>query len=209
VRCPPLVGYWAADGNALDSVGQDNGNINGATFAAGRFGQAFSFNGTSTVTVARAPNLQVRGGWSYSLFIRVTAYTNGSIAAGDGSYFIDRTSPTNNLASLKAVNNRFAFQIRFDDGTGIDAPVGGPISMNAWTHVAMVREAGTRFALYVDGVLVASVPDAGGGLTPPAFQLGRHFNLQGFTGQIDDLRIYDGILRLPQVQALAAGRACN
>ncbi len=45
-------------------------------------------------------------------------------------------------------------------------------------------------------------------LTAPAFELGQHVIYEGFTGAIDELRIYDGALQLPQIQALAAGRAC-
>jgi hypothetical protein len=138
----------------------------------------------------------------------VAAYTNGSLADGFGSFFIDRTSVTNNLVSLKAVNDQFAFQVRFDDGTGLGGPVGGTIPLNSWIHIALVREPGTRFALYVGGQLAGTTPDLGRTLTPPAFELGRHVIYAGFTGSIDELRIYDGAMRLPQVQALAAGRIC-
>ena len=42
-----LVGWWQADGNANDVLGANNGTlVNGATFATGRNGQAFSFDGT-------------------------------------------------------------------------------------------------------------------------------------------------------------------
>src|SRR6267154_1627107 len=46
---PPsgLVSWWKAETNALDQAGGNNGTLlNGATFAAGMVGQAFSFNGT-------------------------------------------------------------------------------------------------------------------------------------------------------------------
>jgi hypothetical protein len=208
VGCPSLLGYWAAEGNALDSVGQNNGQTNGAAYGTGVSGDAFVFNGASSVTVSRPVGVNTTGDWTYSLFINVAAYTDGVIGAGDGSYFIDRTSATNNLVSLKAVGGQFAFQVRYDDGTGLGGPIGGAIQPNTWTHVALVREAGVRFALYVKGALVDSTADDGRVLTAPAFKLGRHQSLAGFTGSIDELRIYDGAMRLSQIQALAAGRIC-
>src|SRR5437016_4264993 len=45
---PPagLISWWPGDGNALDLQGGNNGTLkNGATFAPGLVGQAFSFDG--------------------------------------------------------------------------------------------------------------------------------------------------------------------
>jgi len=41
-----LVAWWQAEGNAYDSIGNNNGTlINGTSFTNGEVGQAFSFNG--------------------------------------------------------------------------------------------------------------------------------------------------------------------
>ena len=43
-----LVSWWSGEGNALDSVGVNNGTlVNGAGFAPGKVGQGFLLNGTS------------------------------------------------------------------------------------------------------------------------------------------------------------------
>src|SRR5205085_6828151 len=43
---PNMVSWWPGDGNANDIQGSNNGTLqNGATFAAGKVGQAFSFDG--------------------------------------------------------------------------------------------------------------------------------------------------------------------
>jgi len=43
---PGLVAWWSAEGNASDSWGSNNGTLeNGASFASGMVGQAFSFDG--------------------------------------------------------------------------------------------------------------------------------------------------------------------
>ena len=53
-----LVSWFAADGNALDSRSRSNGTLqNGATFAAGEVGQAFSFDGVDDqITVPHNAN---------------------------------------------------------------------------------------------------------------------------------------------------------
>src|SRR5437868_8309554 len=45
---PNMVSWWPADGNANDIQGGNNGTLEGAaTFAIGKAGQAFSFNGVN------------------------------------------------------------------------------------------------------------------------------------------------------------------
>ncbi len=206
-----LVSWLPGDGNADDIVGTNDGTLqNGATFALGLVGQAFSFDGTSSVTLSSLPAVSNLGSWTYDIWINVSSYTNGSIQAGDGSYFIDRTSETLNLADLKAVNNQFAFQVRYDDGTGLGGPVGGAINGGVWTHIAMVREFGVAFRLYVDGSLVASTADNGNSLTPPIPKLGHHAlpTLLGFEGLIDEFEIFDRALSQSEIQAIVnAGSA--
>jgi hypothetical protein len=204
-----MLGFWPADGNGTDVVGGNNAQINGAMFAAGVTGQAFSFDGLSSVSLLRPPALRTVGDWTYSLWINIASYQNGAILASDGSYFVDRTSATSPLVSLKPVSDTFGFQVRYDDGTGLGGPSGGPIARNVWTHVAMQRKAGIVFSLYVDGTLVGTVPDSGGPLSAPAFKLGRHESLGGFVGLIDDLKIYDFALAPAQIGQLAAGRDCH
>src|SRR5882672_5018783 len=43
-----VVAWWRAEGNALDSVATNHGTlVNGAAFAQGQVGQAFSFDGAN------------------------------------------------------------------------------------------------------------------------------------------------------------------
>ena len=93
--------------------------------------------------------------------------------------------------------------------------MGGAIETNVWTHIAMVRDAGKHFYLYVNGQNVANAPDSVGdagtvpALTPPAFKLGRHFSYSGFSGFIDDFQIYNNALSDAQIQALAGLQPCQ
>jgi hypothetical protein len=60
---PPagLVGWWRGEGDATDSAGANEGTIQGAvSFGPGMVGQAFSFNGSGTVSVPDSPALDPR-----------------------------------------------------------------------------------------------------------------------------------------------------
>src|SRR5947209_16679255 len=60
VAPPGMVSWWPGEGNANDIRGENNGVLNGATIAAGEVGQAFSFNGSSEVTVVDNGNLNLQ-----------------------------------------------------------------------------------------------------------------------------------------------------
>jgi hypothetical protein len=53
-----LISWWPGDNTAIDIQSGNNGTLqNGATFASGEVGQAFSFDGSSSVSVADTANL--------------------------------------------------------------------------------------------------------------------------------------------------------
>jgi hypothetical protein len=204
--CPALIGYWPADDDASDKVGNNVGVLqDGVTFARGQVGDAFVFDGTSSVVSTRAPGVQALGSWTYSFWINVVSYPNG-----DSTYFVDRNSASGPLVDLKASGTHCQFLIRYDDSSGLGGPIGGTITTGSWTHIALVRDVGRQFYLYVNGQNVGSTIDTAGSLTPPPFKLGRHFNAAtgGFSGLIDELRIYDGALTAAQIQLLAQNQPC-
>src|SRR5437870_2362380 len=56
-----LVSWWTADSTAVDLVAGKNGTlINGATYAAGRFSEAFSFDGIDDrIGIADSPRFKL------------------------------------------------------------------------------------------------------------------------------------------------------
>lgn len=75
-------------------------------------------------------------------------------------------------------------------------PITAAISLNAWTHVALVRSSGTT-KIYLNGVQAGSswVDITNYGTTKPLYIGAWYNNLYGFTGYIDDIRISKGVAR--------------
>jgi len=68
-----FISYWKFNGNALDSVGSNNGTPTSITYPTGLIGQAADFNGTtSKVVVPDAANLSFGNGTSDVDFSTIT-----------------------------------------------------------------------------------------------------------------------------------------
>jgi hypothetical protein len=207
---PPagLVSWWPGDGNAQDIVGSNDGVLqNDVTFADGKVGQAFSFNGVNA-------------------FVEVP--DNAFWTFGDDPFTIDlwvnfREVP--NRASLVDHNegggptNKWAFwfdsighgipgpALRFhinSPSLGALDPVIAPWSPNTgqWYHVAVTRN-GSTYTLYIDGIQVATntdtntIPDAAVPLT-----IGQSENGYFFNGLIDEVEIYNRALSAADIAAI-------
>lgn len=64
---PEAVAWWSGDGDAKDSVGANDGTLQGTKFALGKVGQAFDFHGSGgnigeSVEVVDSPNLNLGAG---------------------------------------------------------------------------------------------------------------------------------------------------
>ncbi len=81
---PPsgMVSQWKANGTANDSVGSNNGTLqNGATYAPGISGQAFSFNGSNQFMLVGDPipaSLQIQNEITLEAWIYANSYPNPS-----------------------------------------------------------------------------------------------------------------------------------
>src|SRR2546425_1221831 len=72
---------WRAEGDANDNVGNNDGTlVNGATFAAGEVGQAFSLDGVDDyVEIADSVSLSVSTALSVEAWINPTSVAAGEI----------------------------------------------------------------------------------------------------------------------------------
>jgi len=218
---PGLISWWPGDDNANDIMDSNNGILlNGAMFAAGKVGQAFSFTGgTSQVVVADSPNLDI------TTAVTLDAWVNpnpGSLAG----------CPQNHCAVVAKGNwpasRNYGLWIRGDGGIGTGYvttggasifahTAGGLVPEGSFTHVAAVlNPAAGEMRIHVNGVS-HSVSISGGSSSSPLLDnnepLGIGFSDPGgfqhnFHGIIDEIEVFNRALSVADIQAIVnAGSA--
>ena len=213
-----LIGWWKGDGSGADSAGTNNAyalvNIG---FTNGIVGQAFTCDpenypyGTYTgVQIADDPAYALTNSLSIEAWIR---------PRGDG-YIIfwrgDNRPGTDPYVLSMGGNNILSFQM--GDAAGNAASVSAPLVYNQWWHVAAtLDDASGLLSLYTNGTLAAQITTSVrpfGALIPqdaPGIGIGNlndGSNNFPFTGDIDEISLYNRALSASEIQAIyAAGSA--
>jgi len=218
-----LVAYWDFNGNANDNSGNNNnGTINGVTLVPGKAGipnTAYSFDGaTNYIQVPNATSLNFPTG-IYSMYALVkpqgfytgVCHGNDIIDKGDADYLVGW------------------YTLRFSDGLYTGVNCSSPVNVNVqnflalqngmttgywynpfiipdtWYCVIVVSD-GTSVKCYMDGVLVSTNMITGllGSNTHDLF-IGRKNSATfpyWYTGDMDEIRIYDRVLNLQEIDSL-------
>jgi Concanavalin A-like lectin/glucanases superfamily len=216
---PPrgMVAWWPGDGTSKDIVGSADGTAeNGAGFAPGMVGQAFSLDGQDDfIDLGNSSALNVSSGDftvdAWVLFksqqgdMSIVDKMGGSSVNGDG------------WRLLKQADDRFWFCF---GGGAVNRCVDPAFTVfsttlvvpNVWFHVAAVKS-GIGFALYVDG----KQEDARAPL--PAFVDTNSTNLRvgsyllqsaNLNGLVDEVELFKRALTGAEIQAIfEAGRAAK
>ena len=205
-NAPGLVAWWKADGDARDSAGDRHGTlIGGATFAPGRDGQAFAFNGsTSYVWIPNNPALIFgKDDFTIALWAKfATASSRQAMIACD-----DGPGP----------NNKWCFwlydgALRYHIGTKAPGQgawlgtLGFAPSADRWFHLTMAKD-GSTFRFYINGEEKISerwpgeTPQVSAPLTIGVAEGGNYFK-----GLLDDIRIYSRALSEAEITALSGSQ---
>jgi hypothetical protein len=209
-----IVGWWAAEGNANDSVGINHGTLKGsASFAPGEIGQAFSLDGiTGCVFVPASPSLDVgpSGGFTIEGWVSSPTITAQQI-----------------IVEWHDTGNLYGFGVHMQTGTGSAGgaspgalyanvvDTGGNyhfiwsnpnvLVANQFQHVALTYdEASGMGTLYVNGALVAQ--SNLGVFTPRTtgdFYLGERPGWSlNYTGLLDEISLYNRALSADEIAAI-------
>ncbi|MGZ5347505.1 MAG: LamG-like jellyroll fold domain-containing protein, partial [Solirubrobacterales bacterium] len=199
---PGLAGAWAFDEGAgtttADASGRGNaGTLIGASWTTqGRYGNALSFNGASTVRVADSASLDLTTAMTLSAWIRPTALQSGwrtILQREADAYFLNASNSDGPLrpsgGGTLGGNTQY-----------LSGPTANPV--DAWTHVALSYD-GATLRLFVNGSQVSSRATAGAIQTTdnPLWIGGNSPYGEYFQGLIDEVRVYDRALSQADIQA--------
>ena len=210
---PPsgLVGWWRAEGNAYDSIGNNNGIVQGGlTYGSGEVGQGFVFNGTTgNVKVPASPLLNVgaSNGMTIEAWINpVSVSLERPIVEwnrnGYGAHFWISTPGGNGPGCL------YANLVDTTGYTHILTSPGSLVVTNVLQHVALTYDRTTgNGIIYLNGVVVAQqnlgifTPQTSYDLylgyrpTPPA-------QANYWWGGMDEVSLYSRVLSATEIQGI-------
>jgi hypothetical protein len=201
---PPtgLEGWWRGEGGPNDSIGLDNGiPVGNVTYAAGRVGQAFNFDGSSDVQVPEAPFLDLAAAVSLEAWVNPSTL---SFTGGLGAVLVKGSGASRNYGLY--VRSDGGVQLSFITTGGASVVLNsapGLVPVGQFTHVAGVinTAAGGGMQIYVNGQPVATGA-TGGPLVTSALPLtiGKT-DTNGFQGLIDEAAVWGQALHESDVQS--------
>ncbi len=202
-----LAAYYPFNGNAKDESGNGNdGSVNGATLSESRHrdaNHAYLFNGSDSITVRR-----IELGEEYSLCVWIRSSAKGSqtvvCAAVMNSESESYITLMHNLDGAHPVD-----YFRFNDrpegrgGGGTNLYSSTSLHDNKW-HQVVCTASRKSLSLNVDGTRIAENDRENLGKLEKLITLNIGMNIGNlhYTGQLDDIRIYNRALSPDEVKAL-------
>jgi hypothetical protein len=212
-----LVALWSGEGDGSDSVNGINAELTDITFAEGKVGQAFSFNGTSSFfKIPDNPVLDVGAGGGFT----VTAWIKPSDI--QGLHPILEWQPGATMPSSLGIqlwigdnpSSQGVLCAYFIDTNGnhfVHVPSSwGTLVTDTWQHVAVTyNRASGIISLYVNGKAVSNlqwgsfIPLTKGDLSSfrPSNPGDWTYN-RFFSGLMDEVAIYNRALSAAEIQAV-------
>ena len=197
-----LIARWAAEGDARDSVGSHDGDLeNEAAFGPGKVGEAFLVTDNDYVSIPDALDMRLLSQSAFSLdaWVKPSQYSSNTYMA------VTLTKPYY-YGLLYSAEQKY-FRAHVSNGNSWiywDAPYELPLGQ--WTHVAQTWD-GSELRIFANGQLVGAGAAGGNadGLTEgPAF-IGRwqpRQELFTLNGSIDEVGLYSTALSEQSVRAI-------
>src|SRR5689334_15837441 len=153
-----LVSWWRGEGNADDAVGSNHGQLhNGASFAPGKVGQGFLFDGMDDfVLVPDSPSLDLTNEITVEMWFKSETW------ADPITYSLIDKRTWNDCNYGAVVSEQWGFQLYYDDptvGPSFEISATFPLpATDVFHHFAgtyrQVDPSQIELKTYLDGVLV-------------------------------------------------------
>ncbi|MFA5165406.1 MAG: LamG domain-containing protein [Candidatus Omnitrophota bacterium] len=199
-----LIGHWSFDdqaATATDNSGYGNtGTITDATYVDGISGKALRFDGTNdrVVTTRQNPTTAM----SVSVWCKTSAVVGRLVSqyfAGDIGFILGIGSAT---------NGKPRFRVSSDGATLIALEASSTVNDGAWHHIVGVFVGSTSLKIYIDaadaGTNTTSIPASIYASTKSITIGSDPANAINFTGDIDEVRIYNRALTQAEITWLYA-----
>jgi hypothetical protein len=212
---PGIVGWWAAEDNGDDEIGANPATLqNGATFAAGEVGDAFSLDGVAAyVSVPQSVSLDVGKGDGFTIecWISPADLSDGHalVEWNDGAGHIG-VQFWISIPGLGGLGSIFGNIVDSSGADHIFATSSGILSLNTFQHVALSYNRMSGLAkIYYNGTVAESQSL---GVFTPQTSYGLYFgtrisgNAPGayYSGLLDELTIYDHALADAEIASIAS-----
>jgi hypothetical protein len=203
-----MKAWYRAESDANDAQGTNDGTAGSAvTFAAGKVGQAFSFDGSGDITLGNPTDLQSANAVSADVWVKPDNATSFMYTVGK---WADNGAASSWLLAINFGTPRaFVFGSGGDGFTEVQGPAIPTGADAPFTHVAFTYSSTDVLRLYVNGAEVsAGVGEnigpmlntttrearIGGGVDIPSTQF--------FKGLMDEVEIFDRALSPTEVKEL-------
>jgi hypothetical protein len=204
---PGLVALWSGEGNANDSVGGNNGTAENISYAAGKVGRAFNFNGANFVQVPDALDLHFTDAMTVEAWVKIRSFRgalpHGMVSKYGGSYLNQASFDF----SVEQTTHQPYFIVATTNGAAGVVISSTTITPNQWAHIAGTYD-GSTVKIYVNGQLEGTTPwnqpifpgnnplvigcDLQNGSVPYAF----------FDGLIDEVGLFNRALSASEIHAI-------
>jgi hypothetical protein len=204
-----LTAHYPFNGNADDASGNGNhGVVNGTTLTTDRFGfanSAYRFNGSSWIQLPDAVEPVQPSELTLSMWILADGGANTA-----GAWLIHLSSRTGENGILLWNANSWGYWVKLQSSQDFSAN-GDLVVADGWAHLVAVYKQGQYMQYWVNGVLVQTnaLPNSplyAGSSFPLNSSIGNYdfapAPYNGFTGSIDDVRVYNRALAPSEVQQL-------
>jgi chitodextrinase len=194
-----IAGYSFDEGSGTvlgDTSGNgNNGAIQGATWAAGRFRLALHFNGTSDRVDLPALGTFYKTGFTMEAWVKKDGSKSDDGVVGTWS----NAQNGGPMLWIDYVSSHLTLTMSQSGANYVDT--GRLPAVGQWQYLTGTYD-GTTARIYLDGVLVASKAFAGNAGDSNTWRIGSYGTPAGgfFDGLIDEVRIYNHALTQPEIQ---------
>ena len=210
-----LVAWWKLDEakgmKVEDASGHEltanvDGRANWAPDHQGRTGGALEFDGRSTyLNCGRAPEFDFHDGMSVAAWVKVPGFSKKSqaiVSKGDTAWRLQRYKET----GMVTFSFNTATVVQSSSENLVSLVSKRKVDDGQWHHLVGVSD-GHRAALYVDGELEDSADAKPIALNSVPLRIGSNLEAlgRGFSGWIDEVRLYGYGLSQAEVKALYQG----